>query len=227
MHYLRLTHLVLSIFFSISLTACGGGSVDSNKTEPKINPTGQYDLVDYLFNESLSVTLNSVSYPVTIYNKLDGTQIIQYTDSFDKILDNTILWKSNETPASTYVLTATTIDETVHSANDEFRVSQRFVDIGTEYMNDTSENLFGTQNASCKLVKHHPSVDLSKLTSTFSLATGLYNDVLEINCVTGFVIQGTILPHTTLTHYFARNSGLVFTEGEILLFGKVYIIPQL
>jgi len=216
------------------VTACGGGSGGGTTVEPNtgnippvIDTSGQYDLVDYLFNETLSVTLNSVSYPSTFYNKADGVEVLQYTDKYEKTLDDTIVWSSDGTLNSTFVITPSTINETVHSANNALRTTQRFVNVGDVYMNANETTPIAPQNATCKVVNHHPSIDLGSLTGAFSLATGIYNDVLEVSCVTSFVIEGTNAPHTTLTHYFSRGVGVVLTEGSVIFFGDVYLIPTI
>ncbi|WP_455220894.1 hypothetical protein [Kaarinaea lacus] len=227
MSYLRFGHLVIVIILALTLAACDGSGGNSDNFSTTNDPSGQYDLVDYIFNESLSVLSNSVNYTVTLYDTSDGHQVFQYIEKFEKTADDTIYWTTDDTPASTFVITSSSIDETVHSANDELRISQRYVDVGTEYMNETTDTLVGAQNATCQVVNHHPTIDLSTLTGTFPLASGIYNDVLEVKCITGFVVQATLAPHTNLTHYFAKGVGLIFTEGELLLFGNVYIVPAL
>ena len=227
MGYLRFALLVTVIMFAFTLAACGGSGGNSDNSSNSNGPSGQFDLVEYFFNETLSVVGNSVSYTVNLYNISDGQQVLQYTDKFEKTADNTIYWTTDDLPASTYVITPSTIDETIHSANDEFRESQRYVNVGTEYMNETTDTLLFPQNATCQVVDHHPTIDLTSLTGTFPLATGIYNDVLEINCVTSFVVQGTMQPHTNLTHYFARNVGVIFSEGLLFGLGNVYIVPAL
>lgn len=223
-------HIFIGHLLIILLSACGGGGSGGGDTPPEGTPNGQYDLVDYLFDKTLDVTSNIKTYQISVYAKSTGNLIFpfEYTEQFEKTLDNTIYWSTDGEAASTFVITASTIDETVHSANDAFRASQRFVDVGTEYMNASADlPPFGTQNANCKLVKHHPSIDLSTLTDTFSLTSGIYNDVLEINCSTGFVIEGQYGEHTNLTHYFVRDVGIVFSEGTVFFLGDVYFIPQL
>ena len=213
----------------ISLTACGGGGGGGAADTPVNNTTsGQYDLVDYLFDQSLAITSNTVEYPVSVYDKTTGELSVEYTDHFEKTIDDTIVWTSSSEPASTYVITATSINETVHSANNSLRANQRFVDIGTEYMNANADlPPLGTQNARCSVTGHHATVDLASLTGAFSLVAGSYSDVLEINCITSFVVDSTLAEHTNLTHYYARDMGLIFTEGQLLFFGDVYIIPGL
>jgi hypothetical protein len=227
MSYLRFAHLLVVIMLELTLSACGGSGDNTDNSSTANNPSGQYDLVDYLFNESLSVVSNSVSYMVTFYDTSDGHQVLQYTDKFEKTFDDTIYWTTDDVAASTFVITSSSIEETIHSANDEFRISQRYVNVGTEYMNETADTLLAPQNATCQVIDHHPSIDLSTLTGAFPLAAGIYNDVLEVKCITGFVVQGTNVPHTNLTHYFAKGVGIIFTEGDLLLFGNVYLIPAL
>lgn len=227
MSYSRFGNLVIVIMLGLTLAACGGSGGNTNNSSTSNNLSNQYDLVDYLFSESLSVVANSVSYTINVYATAGGHQLIQYTDKFEKTYDDTIYWTTDDIAASTYIITSTSIEETVHSANDELRISQRHVDVGTVYMNETTETFIGPQNATCQVTEHHTTIDLSNLTGTFPLATGIYNDVLEVNCITGFVIQGTTVPHTNLVHYFAKDVGVIFTEGELLGFGDVFIIPGL
>lgn len=227
MSYLRIARLVIILAIELTLAACNESGDNSDNSTTTNSPTGQYDLVDYLFNESLSVLSNSISYTVTFYNKSDGQQVLQYTDRYEKTLDDTIYWTTNDVAASTFVITPSSIEETLHSASDELRISQRHVDVGTEYMNETTDTLFGPQNATCEVVAHHPTIDISTLTGEFTLAAGIYNDVLEVKCVTAFIIQGTSAPHTTLTHYFAKDVGMIFNEGEIIFYGNVYMVPAL
>jgi len=227
MSYIRFGSLAVIFMFELTLAACGGSGSNSDNTSTADTLSGQYDLVDYLFNETLSVLSNSVSYTVTFYNISDGQQVLQYTDKFEKTADDTIYWTSNDVPAGTFVITPTTIDETVHSANDDLRISQRYVDVGTEYMNKTTDTLLGPQNASCQVVEHHSTIDLGTLTGIFPVATGIYNDVLQIECITGFVTQGAVAPHTILTHYFAKGAGLIFSQGQLLLLGNVYMVPAI
>jgi len=227
MSYLRFGHLVTVIILAFTLVACGGSGGNSDNSSTSNSPSGQFDLVDYYFSETLSVVANSVSYTVNLYDSLDGQQVFQDREKFEKTADDTILWTSDDMPASTFVITSATIEETLHSDNDELRILQRYVDVGTEYLNKTIDTLLGAQNTTCHVVDHHPTVDLSTLTGTYPLAAGIYNDVLEINCVTSFVIHGTLQPHTNLTHYFARNVGVVFSEGLLFGLGNIYIVPAL
>ena len=227
MSYLRFSWLVIVLMFTNTLTACNesGGNTDNSDTAN--NPTGQYDLVDYFFNETLSVPSNSISYMVTFYNTSDGSMVAQYTDKYEALSNANIYWTSDGIPAGTFVITTSTIEETVHSADDDLRPSQRYVDVGTEYMNHDTDTILGDQNAACKVIAHHPTVDLSEKTGSFALATGIYNDVLEINCVTSIVVQGSNSPHTNLTHFFARDIGIIFSAGNLLFLGNVYIVPAL
>ena len=227
MSYLRFEHLVTAIMLAFMLVACGGSGGNSDNSSTSNIPSGQFDLVDYYFNETLSVVSNSVSYTVNLYDSLDGQQVFQDMEKFEKTADDTILWTSDDMPASTFVITSATIEETLHSDNDVLRILQRYVDVGTEYMNKTIDTLLGPQNTTCHVVDHLPAIDLGTLTGTFPLATGIYTDVLEIKCVTSFVVQGTMQPHTNLTHYFARNVGVIFSEGLLFGLGNVYIVPSL
>ena len=225
----KLKHLTIGYLLTILLSACGGGGDGGGDSAGNNNNgAGQYDLVDYFFHENLAVTNSTVSYTVSAYSKDTGEQLIQYTDDFEKTADDTIVWTSSGEPASTFVITDSRIDETVHSALDAPRPNQRFVDVGTEYMDATASlPPFGDQNARCTVTAHHDSIDLATKTDAYNLASGIYNDVLEINCITSFIIEGNLAEHTNLNHYFARNIGLVFTEGNLFLFGNVYIIPEI
>jgi hypothetical protein len=227
MSYLRFGNLVIVITLGVTLVACGGSGGNADNFSTNNNPSGQFDLVEYFFNESLSIVSDSISYMVTFYNTSAGNQVLQYTEKYEKTFDDTIYWTIDATPASTFIITASSIEETIHSANDDLRISQRYVDVGAEYMNETTDTLLGPQNATCQVIEHHPTIDLGTLTGAFPLATGIYNDVFEVNCVTAFIVQGTSVPHTNLTHYFARGVGIVFSVGDVMLFGNVYIVPAL
>lgn len=219
-------HTLIAYLLATLLCACGGGG--SGITTSDNQSSGQYDLAEYLFDQALDITSASTSYQVSLYDKTTGSLFIQYTDTFEKTFDDTVYWTSEGEPASTYVISSTMIEETVHSADNAIRPSQRFVDIGTTYM-DASEELppVGMQNAKCTVSNHHTSIDLSTLTGVHLLANGIYHDVLEVNCITGYVINNTVAEHTNLVHYFARDIGLIFSHGTLILFGDIYIIPEL
>ena len=228
---MNIKNLILIVYFISSLlSGCGGGGggeAPAAKTETP-PPAGNYDLNDYIFHQDLRSTGGLISYPVSSYIKSDGSLAVSYNDRFERTTADTIVWQSSGSPASTFVITPSTIDETVHSAMDALRASQRFVDVGTKYMDATASlPPIGDQNARCTVLQHHDSIDLSTMTGSFSLASGIYNDVLEVNCITSFVVEGQLGEHTNLRHYFAKNVGVVFTEGNMLFFGEVYIIPKI
>ena len=231
---IKIKHTFIAYLLINLLSACGGGSGNSgsgggsNTGGEGGGSNGQYDLTEYLFDKSLNVTSATKSYPVAIYAKSTGDLSIRYTDKFEKTFDDTIYWTTDDVPSSTFVVTATTIEETVHSAEDSLRTLKRFADVGTKYMDANADSgFFGIQNARCTVIKHHDSIDLGTLTGTFTLVSGVYSDVLEINCVTGFVINNEVAEHTNLTHYFVRDIGLVFSEGTLILFDEVYMVSEI
>jgi hypothetical protein len=38
--------------------------------------------------------------------------------------------------------------------------------------------------------------------------------------------DGQASPHTTLTHYFSKDIGMVFSAGSVFLFEDVYIVDH-
>ena len=227
---------------AIFISACSGGSGgDSNNTEDtesngsegssSVVTIGQYDLTTYLFHQNLDLVGGKVSYEIKLYSKVDGTDYfpsLMIEEEYEKVSEDTVIFKTNGSiePENTFQIKDSTIQETVHTLENQTRDIQRFVDIGTKHLDADGESILGAQNASCTLIEHLDSFDLRTATGSFNLASGVYDDVLHIQCITGLIVDDAVVPHTDLHHYFANNFGPILTEGTILLLGEAYIVPQ-
>ena len=238
--------LSFSIFlFSLTvifLSACGGGgggNSDTNGDSGKDNSDGgsgdvtigEYDLTTYLFHQNLDLVGGKISYLVKFYSKGDGAEIfpsIETVEEYEKTSEDTIVFRvsTSSEPENTFLIKDTTVQETVHTLENQTRDFQRFVEVGTKYMDADAITTIGTQNASCTLIEHLDSFDLSTATGNYNLASGVYDDVLHVQCITGFVANGTVVAHTNIHHYFAKDIGLIFNEGIMIFLGAIYIIPQ-
>jgi len=119
------------------------------------------------------------------------------------------------------VIKDTTIEETVHvqGASNIQRTLTRSINTGDVYLDSVDEN---GDSATCEVVKHFNSFDLANATGSFNLAAGMYNDVLQVNCV-------TIADDSTLAdfdQYFAKDFGLILTAGKLSVLGDIYLIPE-
>jgi len=208
---------------------------NDDDTTPPTNTSGTYDLTEYLFHDNLDVVGGSISYAIESYDRTTGEQLyggIEVTEEFFKQDANTVVQRadSSSEPTHTYEIKPTTIIETVHGADDTTRTQTRFVSVGDTYLDADYLSSFGDnsidQNATCTVLDHLDSFNLATATGSFNLASGTYNDVLKVHCVTSFITNGTYSPHTDLEHYFAKDIGIIFNAGEVILLGDAYIIPR-
>ena len=226
----------------IFLSACGGGGGGNSDTNGDSgidnsgggsgNVTfGEYDLTTYLFHQNLDLLGGKISYLVKLYSKGDGEEIspsIETMEEYEKTSEDTVVFRvsTSSEPKNTFLIKDTTVQETVHALNNQTRDFQRFVEVGTKYIDADAITAIGTQNASCTLIEHLDSFDLSTATGGYNLASGVYDDVLHVQCITGFVTNATVVAHTDIHHYFAKDIGLILNEGIMILLGEIYIIPQ-
>ena len=215
------------------ISACGGGgSSDNNEASSGNSSNGKYDLTEYIFHRNLDLVGEIYSYPVKLYSKTDGTEQyagIELGEIYEKISEDTVTFRESgsSVPENTFLINESTILETVHALNNQSRDLQRFVDVGTKYMDADATTALAEQNAICTVMEHLDTFDLSTATDNYNLASGVYEDVLHVHCITSFVIDGNLAPHTDLHHYFAKDIGPIFNEGTVLILGDAYIIPQL
>ena len=226
----------------IFLTACGGGgggssgNTDASGSDDSGDGSGdlttdEFDLTTYLFHQNLDLVGGRISYPVKLYSKGDGSELlssIEKVEEYEKTSEDTVVFSesSSSEPENTFRIGDATVQETVHGLDDQTRDIQRFINVGTKYMDADATTGIGTQNASCILIEHLDSFDLSTATGDFNLASGVYDDVLHVQCITGFVTNDTVSAHTDIHHYFAKDIGLILNEGVMFLLGEIYVIPQ-
>jgi len=117
----------------------------------------------------------------------------------------------------TFTIADSGITETFIDPPDS-RVSQRSADIGDEYLNANS-----APDPDAPIAVVH---DLSTATGNQMLASGVYEDVIKVLCLTGFVQGDTVNNHSTVTSYFAKDVGLIFSEGNVLFLDEVYIVEE-
>lgn len=210
----------------------GGGSTPDNTTPDSQFPSsGTYDLSLYTFHRNVLSAGGQISFIEKIYGKNeseDGAFISLRRDFTNN--NGTIEESSSDALIKTFTVSSTAINENLLDSGDS-RESQRYANIGDVYLNanstpDPSNPIAVEQNATCRLEEALDSFDLSTATADLMLASGVYEDVIRVFCVTGFVRGGTVTPHTMLTSYFAKDIGLIFSEGEVLFLEDVYIIEE-
>jgi len=235
MKSLLLTSLLSMTFL---LTACGGGGSngntddgtpnggnDGNTSSPSVGLTGPFDLTEYLFHDNLGTVGGSHSYRTRLFKIEDGNELfasIEIIEEYFKQDENTVIQRYDNLspPNYTYVITDTTIEETVHVIGDTNiqRTLTRSASTGDIYL----DYVDGNDSAKCEVVKQFASFDLGNATGSFSLAAGIYNDVLQINCVT--ISEGSVL--ADFDQYFAKDVGLILTSGMLTGLGEVYLVPE-
>jgi len=239
-------------FTSLFLTACGGNSGGNNPQEGGATQnigaggtgiagdsnssgnTGNFDIVEYMFPDQVENIGGFTSYETRMFSKSKGEQLfegLETSEQFERTAADTVVFSVNNTgePANTFVINASSIEETVHGSDNQKRTLQRFVNIGDTYLDANATVNLGEpmkQNAKCSVIEHLDSFDLAFATGSLNLASGIFNDVLHVQCTTGFIVDGQVAPHTDLHHYFARDKGVIFNHGTVILMGDVYIIPQ-
>lgn len=224
----KLTYLAI-LCISILLTACGGS--DNNNSGQQFDTSGQYDMTEYLFHSNLDVVGGESVFTTLTYKQVDGTKTgFDLAEKMEKTADNLVKQTAAGSDQRSYLIKSDRLVETVHIANNETRDHKRFVDVGETYLdatqNNSSNNDALTQRAVCKVIAHLDSFDLLTATGEHSLASGVYQDVLYVNCQTGFVVEKQFSPHTNLDQYYAKDVGLIFSEGSIIFFGEVYLISE-
>lgn len=224
------------------LTACGGSSSQGGAVEAsngdgssEAGNSGNFDLFEYLFPSEITDVGGLSSYLTRMYAKDTGEQLlsgIETSEQYEKTAPDTIVFSVNNTgePKNTFVVGADSIEETVHDLDNQKRTTQRFVNVGDTYLDaNATVPMLGEideQNAKCSVIEHLATFDLGSATGSLSVASGTYNDVLHVQCQTGFIINGQVGTHTDLHSYFARGKGVIFNHGTLLLIGNVYIIPE-
>ncbi len=203
---------------------------DDSDDNTSVN-TGQFDLADYLFHDNTDTVGGSISYTLKVFSQETGNMILEDTEEVARINDNTITFTFAEQLNKSFIIGSSVIEEILHDLDDISRDTQRFVDIGTTYMDATNtsgnDELMLTQNARCTVIEHLDSFDTSTATGMFALTSGVYQDVLNIRCITSFVSEdGTLAPHTDINHFFARGRGVIFQTGSALFIGETYFITE-
>jgi hypothetical protein len=133
-----------------------------------------------------------ISYPVKLYSKGDGSELlsgIEKVEEYEKTSEDTVVFSesSSSEPENTFRIGDATVRETVHALDDQTRDIQRFINVGTKYMDADAITGIGTQNASCILIEHLDSFDLSTATGGVNLASGVYNDVCMFSVLQGLL----------------------------------------
>ncbi|MBL4709364.1 MAG: hypothetical protein JKY48_13085 [Flavobacteriales bacterium] len=229
------------------LPVVGGGD---NDTPGTVTSSGEFDLADYFFHNNLDMPGGSLTFEQRTFFQETGEEFpFSITNQLVREGDTITLSASTQLPgteeprvARVYTITSSTIERTFFNLDGEVGRSdsgQRFVDIGETYLDMNTSTNFGTDeetgeeailltNVKCSLVEHFDTFDLSLATGQFNLASGVFNDVVQINCVvraidpdTGEVIVMGIL--TEIDQYFDRDVGTVFIDESISFFlGATY-----
>jgi len=193
------------LFSAFILNACGGGSSDSDST---------YDLSEYLFNSAITVPNGEFNYIEKAFFKETGEQVF--------LFDSPASFTSNDTGLitgiiadnlsildflRTYKINAEDIEET-----DGVLVSYytRFVGVGTNYYNATFREEI-VRN--CVLLEHLDTFNLGTATGNLNLTSGVYNDVLKVECTTSTLSDENLISYSYRT-YYAKDQGVIFKEGE-------------
>ncbi len=195
---------------------------------------GLFDMADYTFHINTRTVGGSIAFTEKTYNKtlIDQGPLISLPRSFTNNA-GVIEEAGFGINIKTFTITDTTIEERFLD-DGTLRTWTRFANIGDVYMDEDVQTgttalfpgLSGPQNASCQLLEHLPTFDLSTATGEEMLASGSYQDVIKIRCITSNIVEGQRVPHTDLVSYLAQDIGLLLSEGSVLLFGDQYIIEE-
>lgn len=237
---------VCTLVLSSLLVACGGSDSGNNSSGQITSPTGgtggsgtgtgsgtqgQYDLSNYLFHADALSTNGDVSFSEQFYSQETGDSALTLTRRFSNAGEAVITEYSDGELIKTFNIGETAIVETLHDVDDAVRYTARYADIGDVFLDadhhPDESDLFGMgQNTRCELVTHLDQFNLGDAGGSYSLASGVVDDVLEVTCVTSFLSGGTLSPHTNFKHYFARGIGVIYTEGTAFFLGAVYIVEN-
>jgi|GEM_PF-5115970 len=210
-------------------SASGGGGDETTGSGGAVS--GNYDLSEYIFPSAVLSNGGEVSFVEKSYSKDAATEgfAISLDRSFSNNNGDIDEYSSGEL-YRTHVIGNSQIVETFHDPVMS-RTSARYANIGDVYMDATTTAASGgifaaEQNATCELEAHLDSFDLSTATGDQALTSGVYEDVLQVKCVTSFVANSVKSPHTTLTSYFAKGTGVIFNEGNVIILGDVYLVEE-
>lgn len=240
----KITIAALAVVF---LSACGGGSSsapeaasggggaaddgENSSADDSSSGDGTFDLSKYLFPSSVLSSGGQVSFVEKTYQVTEsGVDLALTLNRSFSNNNGTIEEYSSDELIKTFTVGDTLISETLITASD-FRTGKRFAQVGETFMDANStpapDSAFPVvQNASCVLDAHLDSFDLSTATGDYTLSSGVYEDVLRVQCVTSFVANGVKSPHTTLFNYLAKDVGTIFSEGNVFLLEDVYIVEE-
>lgn len=187
------------------------------------------DLAAYLFPAAVLESGGRVDVTESMYSQDDGQ--LQFSLSRAYVENNGAIdeYASGEIEKS-QTITESQIEERFYDPEDS-RVSARFAAFGDVYMDadseaSASEDFSLQQNARCQLITEYAEFDLAGATGEHNLASGSYDQVIEVECVTSYIVDGDIVPHTTLTSYFAKNTGLILSKGSVILLGDIYVVER-
>ena len=196
--YLGFSLLALSL-----LSGCGGSSgssdpeapnaqeeepqpTDSNGSTPEEpNPSqGEFDLSEYLFPRDARVANGDVSFTEEMYSQDSGELAFSIPRRFTHTDGSTINEYSFYDVIKTFFIDQTEIVETLLDLDGATRTSARFADVGDTYMNadyspPESDPIGMDQNASCRVLEHLDTFDVSTADGDYTLASGVYSDVLK------------------------------------------------
>ncbi len=211
-----------------------GGTQTTNPpsgNDNSVATSGEFDLSKYLFHDNVLTTGGQINFDEKIFNKdnAGGDSVITLSRSFVNN-NGTIEEYSSDEKIKTFTISSTAINENLlDSANS--RTSSRYANIGDTYIDavstpPTNSPIAVEQNATCVLQEHLATFDLASATADIALASGVYDDVIRVQCVTSFISGTTKSPHTTLNSYFAKGVGVIFNEGNVFLLEDVYIVEE-
>ncbi|MEM7258345.1 MAG: hypothetical protein AAF404_13285 [Pseudomonadota bacterium] len=217
---MRKTNQLLSVALLISLGACSGDTEQSTVDD-------EYDLSLYQFHTNVLTNGGEITITENYYSQSTGEGPVYAPTLRYLNVDGAIQRISvSGTVFEQSTITDTHIDKEGVSYTG-FRRGDRFASIGDTYLDAEVENLTLKQN--CTLQNHLESFDLGTATGDHALASGVYEDVIQVYCVSVFTnADGSTRPNYDWNRYYAKGLGLISIDGRWpnFLTGDIYAIPQ-
>ncbi len=240
--------------------------VDDNLLGQDLPNTGQFDLAEYFFENILDRVGASVMFPVNTFRQDTGERLFMGTEStITRVVDENGSILETQTIAIGTLEPDTTTLFRYNIGNDAIEVisfedevanppflTQRFVNVGDVFQDVTATVFFDdmpgsisedegglTVNTRCTVVEQLDEFNLAEATGPFNLASGVFSDVLRVNCQMSIVLTEEELNQipddvefnpviSDADTYFAREVGEILTEasGLAAFLLDIYLIRE-
>lgn len=211
--------------FALMLTSCAGtgDSIIGRQAAP-VDPTGEFDLSEYLFHEQVSSETGSMGYTEKYYKKNEDIAVVLQPEFRYIRNGETIDVQSSGIDGLTYQYTVTdsAINE-FHPTLDDSRSYERYAQLGDTYLNAelTSVNV----NETCVLSEFFETYHLSSATGKLKISNKTYDNVIKVRCRSEFTNRNENRTNYRWNVYYAKDIGPVFKDGNWENYlGNIYAI---